>query len=362
LTWVLGLFVQHRDYDYDVSFPSPGFDAANGGAAGAFGYPDNLGVLELETAHNQTAIFGDLRVSLSDSVEFSAGTRFIRHKERLDQFTDGLFFGGETTGTHRSREFAMTPKISLIWKPLPNQTYYATVSSGYAPGGPNRQEGESPGCAADLAAAGYDEVPDAYHSTELVNHELGMKRRSMDGRTALDVSVFYIAWSRLQQKIQLSSCGASFAVNTSGRVNSRGVELEFRAGLTDAIDFGLRGSVQDVERRLPGNSPISGVPDFNGAASLTWQISGQTFLRLDHTRVGSSPGDAAPFGFPMRPMPGYSQTNFTLVHTYGQHEWHLRVDNLTDAHSVIGTDPGYLGVWDLTLPPRMLTLGYRWAF
>jgi iron complex outermembrane receptor protein len=137
-------------------------------------------------------------------------------------------------------------------------TVYARVSKGYRPGGPN--------AISPLAPAS---VPRTFSSDSIVDYEVGVKSDLFEKSVSVELTAFYIDWSR----IQLLAAVNGFGVNINGgSAESKGVEGSVtyvpmqgltlsangaytQANLTADTPALLGGKNGD---RLPYSAPVSG--------------------------------------------------------------------------------------------------------
>ncbi len=121
-----------------------------------------------------------------------------------------------------------TYKLNVSWKVEPDKMLYATMSTGYRPGGGNRVAGIHP-----------------YGSDTLTNYEAGWKTSWFDNTLRLNGAVFYELWHDLQYG--LSGQSGITSIYNAGNAHSKGVE-----GEVDWVvgDLELSGSATYVDARL----------------------------------------------------------------------------------------------------------------
>lgn len=279
--WLAGVFYQHRDNVYTQSFPSPGYDALTGGAAAAFGYPDNLYVLDLAQPVEELAGYGEVGWRPAERWRISAGARWFQFERSEHEQADGLWNDGPTDRKGQATESSVSPRYTLSYKPSEGSTYYALASNGYRPGGPNLGEPGGMDCSADLAALGYESAPLDFKSDELWNYEIGARQTWYDRRLTVAGAVYRIDWSRMQNLIWLD-CAWGFVQN-AGKARNDGIELEVGYTVTSDIDLRLSGSYVDARLEQPGpgapgqhGDRLPGVPDLSGSVAAAWR-----FLRRD---------------------------------------------------------------------------------
>ena len=136
------------------------------------------------------------------------------------------------------------PRFTLRWKPTDDLTLFANYAEGNKPGGFNQ-----PAVLPLLESLGKGA---AYEEEESVNVELGAKARLADGRIFASLTLFdtELTNQQLTQNIVGVNAAGSVIANSYienvGKSDSRGVELEVTARLTERLDISLGGSYVDA--------------------------------------------------------------------------------------------------------------------
>ena len=136
------------------------------------------------------------------------------------------------------------PRFTLRWKATDDLTLFANYAEGNKPGGFNQ-----PAVLPLLESLGKGA---AYDEEESVNIELGAKARLVDGRVFASLTLFdtKLTNQQLTQNIVGVNAAGSVIANSFienvGKTDSRGVELEVTARLTDRLDISLGGSYVDA--------------------------------------------------------------------------------------------------------------------
>lgn len=288
-------------------------------------------------------------------------------------------------------ETSFTPKVGLSYEIDDGNMLYATAAKGFRPGGASLKVPTV--CNSDLQNFGYVDGngspthPLVYDSDSVWSYEIGSKNRLLDGRLALDSSVYMIKWSNIQTRVFLPTCAYDFVDNLAD-ATSRGFDLGFQVrpieSLTVSGSIGYTKATFDADALSPGGRKVyrkdASIPD--AGAPWTLAVSGQydftlfggreLYLRGDYTRSGEARRTgaldaAAPNYNPLlRPVRAYSIVNARLGVILGAADVSLFMDNVSDAHPDLaltggtGADPYH---WtNTTLRPRTygVTMTYRY--
>ncbi|MEO0827720.1 MAG: TonB-dependent siderophore receptor [Cyanobacteria bacterium J06642_9] len=172
----------------------------------AFPRPDFEQLPLLSDQRTETTRFG---VHLQDQIEFLdnlillAGLRFDRVEQTL--ITDPTDFGppaAETTQT----EDALTPRIGLVYQPIPEVSIYASYSQVFAPS------------IAETTTVAGDQLP--FETGE--GWEVGIKNELLDGRLAVTLAYFDMT----RRNVASEDPNNPFSFIATGEQRSRGVELD----------------------------------------------------------------------------------------------------------------------------------------
>jgi outer membrane receptor protein involved in Fe transport len=218
------------------------------------------------------------------------------------------------------------PRFTLRWKPTDDLTLFANYAEGNKPGGFN-----PPAVLPLLEGSGKGA---AYDEEESVNIELGGKFRLLDGRVYAAVTLFdtELTNQQLTQNIVGVNAAGSVIANSYienvGKTDSRGVEFELTARLTERLDISMGGSYVDAIIRkhlnqdqadLYSNRPSSafsvvsvtnpggcGTPGASAAANAAACLA---LRNLDNAQFGDVAGKRAPRAPEYN---GYAVVQYTL--------------------------------------------------
>jgi outer membrane receptor protein involved in Fe transport len=240
------------------------------------------------TYTSQKAVFGNLSYRLARQWELSVGLRWFDTKQRVDGSFDGVFNGGHSeVDAKRSTDVGFTPKYALSYTPFDDHLIYGSASKGFRQGGPNRFNTDSPLCAPDFERLGITRAPDSYRPDSLWTYELGTKNQLGARRSILNAAVFYTDWKKIQQQVNLNSCGFQFVGNV-GAATIKGVELSAESAVGAGVSLG--GNVSYMATRITESAP--GVSAQVGQEVLdTPKWTGSVFGDYHFLNVGAWSGD-----------------------------------------------------------------------
>jgi len=254
LKWTLGIYYSHqRDNLYQA------VDTV--GAGEFFGDGTDITYIGNQlTLTSQRAAFGNVSYAITKSVEASLGLRWFDIKQRVDANFDGVLNGGSSSvDEKRSTDVGFTPKYEVSYKPLDASLLYASASKGFRQGGPNRFNTDSPLCEPDFVRLGITRVPDSFQPDSLWTYEIGSKNELGGKRTVINAAVYYTDWKKIQQQVNLTSCGFQFVGNV-GAATIRGAELSVDSAVGAGVTLGGNASFADtrITETSPGVSAMVG--------------------------------------------------------------------------------------------------------
>jgi outer membrane receptor protein involved in Fe transport len=266
LKWVVGAYYSQQRYEL--------FQRADTAGAGVYlgTGTDTTYVGDQLTRISQEDLFGDVTYSLNAHWDLSAGLRWFDIRQKIDGVFDGFFNGGASViDGNRSTDVGVTPKYSVNYRPLDGRLLYATVSKGFREGGPNQFNTDSPLCDPDFQKLGISRAPASYQSDSLWTYELGTKNELKELHTVVDAAVYYTDWKKIQQQVNLNSCGFNFVGNL-GAATIKGAELSVESALGGGVSAGVTGSYLDtrITESAPGVSAQVGQPTLD---TPKWMVS-----------------------------------------------------------------------------------------
>ena len=245
-------------------------------------WPDTLWLTKQLRTDRDLAAFADATFDLTDKLSITGGIRFFEYKNSLEGF-----FGFGRGFSSRTGEAACfkptivqgapctnvdkttkgdgnTYRLNATYKFDPDRMVYATLSTGFRPGGINRR-GTLPPYKADF----------------LKNHEVGWKTSWMGNRLRWNGALFYETWD----DFQFSFLGANglTEIRNAGKATMKGVETDINwlvfegfslvgaAAYTDAeLDEDYRPDPAAPREASKGTSlPVT--PKFKGNLTARYQ-------------------------------------------------------------------------------------------
>jgi iron complex outermembrane receptor protein len=132
---------------------------------------------------------------------------------------------------------SFNPKFNLSYKFNPDLMAYATVSSGFRPGGGNAvypTTGAAWGGAFQQQNYTSGKWPATYEPDRVLSYELGEKARFLDHRLTVNASIYYEDW----RHVQLEAYPNDWALNINGNyVSIYGADIDLLADLGAGLQF-----------------------------------------------------------------------------------------------------------------------------
>lgn len=411
--WLGGLFYSSIDREYAQSLLVFGYEAMTGvPTQGLLAGQDILFFSGLDYEFDQTALFGEVNIEVTDRLNIAAGARWYDFEEDRTQVFDGIFGNGDTGNSlvqtaGSSEADGVVPRVLASFQLNDNVILNAQVSQGFRLGGINDPLNEPLCTPQDLVTFGGRE---SWEDEELLNVEVGAKTTFMRGRGTFNVALFNQEIDDLQATVTAGSCSSRVVFNVP-EARSQGAEIEIAAQPNDNFDFAISASFTDSELQSTLTSTDSGgnvsvvggildgnrlptVPEFQGAAALTYRwimrnqwlgyITGTyQYVGSRYTQIGDqaagfgavdltafSPNDiggpltASTFNFDPE-LPSYDILNVRIGFSNGAWDTAFFINNVTDEVARLGLDQerGSLArVGYLTNQPRTFGINTRTRF
>ena len=281
-------------------------------------FGDNLYTFHSDSRYQEHAAFGEVDYNLTPRLKATLGARWYDYRLRLGTVANGLFAGTPVplvTVLPVANETGINPRVIFSYSLNDATSIYATAAKGSRPGGSNAHAGDAQ-CADELQPLGFGAIPGEYDGDSLWNYELGAKNQFFSRRLTVNAAAYVVDWSRIQQRLNLLSCGFTFIAN-AGEARSEGMELEVDAVASDRLrlGFGL-GYVDAHITEAPAGAPVLpgqkllDAPEWTGNAwaeytfalwpglrgyvRTDWSYTGASVENFDNGRIPDSTAD--PFG------------------------------------------------------------------
>ncbi|AOO66295.1 putative TonB-dependent receptor [Sulfurospirillum halorespirans DSM 13726] len=206
--WVAGLYYEKEDIDY------PGY-----GRQYSYGTYGSVNINDASTQKAETyAAFGQVIVPFASHFEWTLGGRVQRIEKEIDSnytLTSIDLYPGMDFATHhydaKDSWTAFLPKTALLYKINDNLSAYASISTGYLPGGFN-----------NYATSGGKET-NMFEPQKSINYEVGVKGDTLDGTLFLGANIFYMDITDIHVYTQV---GTIMTASNADKAHSQGIELE----------------------------------------------------------------------------------------------------------------------------------------
>ena len=312
------------------------------------------------------AIFGDFTYDLSEQLSLSVGGRYTWDKRTANILRQnylgggspffggaGVAFGAASTNFSGQRDFKkFTPRISLSFKPTPEDNIYASFSQGFKGGGfdPRGVGANAPDLNGNGIRGENDEVAAflSFRPESVDSYEVGYKGNAFDGGLTYALAGFYADYTDVQIPGSVacivsglpSFCGVT---SNAGKATFKGVELEFNARLGESVAndgdrLNLLGAVGYIDAKFDQYiSNIASVPtdvaafrDVQNTPSLTASATlaymtpvGAGRLNLGTTVSYRSSTTQFEIPNPYIDQSGYALVDASLVYTAPDDRWSI---------------------------------------
>ena len=305
------------------------------------------------TTIKQYASFGDATYALTDALKVDVGARVNHYDYRFSSCISGWGSGNGAATPSCSGLIALSstsfnPKFNLAYTFSPDLMTYATVSTGFRPGGGNAvypTTGSAWGAAFQQQNFTSGKWPATYAPDRVISYELGEKSRFFDRRLTVNTSVYYEDW----RHVQLEAYPNDWALNINGNSVSiygadidlqadlgAGFQFQFSAGyLYEWLDGGPHWVITPIHK-MPEVAPVSGTVALNYSAPFGGSYTFTSRLESSYTGPRYSIYFSNPYEFigTYRQVPGYDLINFrTGVKFHDKWSATAFVNNLTNKHA-----------------------------
>ena len=341
-SWLGGLFLAHRDEDFNSLLSGP--DAMGAIVAAR--------VERREDRESEAALFGEVAYQFAPSWSVTGGMRVFDAIRKVSDDVTGFVSGPTGLFSGTSPQAGVAPKGVIEYRPSEQMMFYAQAAEGYRLG--------------DLSIGnpGLAGLGAKFESDELWNYELGAKFDMLEHRLSVNAATYYVVWDNAQAD-QIAPNGAFYVLN-AGNVRDLGFETEFAYrpldGLTLQGNFFWNNSI--LARQGPpiavGEGVLPGAPDVTASVLARYDFHigrvSDGFVGINYSYVGVS---YLGFGEATPSMGGYRVLNARTGLANGRWELALFADNLTDdrGNTFAFGNPFDLARSPQVTPPRPRTFG-----
>ncbi len=250
LRFIVGLFQEIQTHRIIQDYQIAGFDPYYA----VPGWANTIWLTDQLRTDRDEAIFGELSYDILPNLTLLAGVRpywydnslkgFFGYSANYDALTG--FFPGMGPNSSRclpGQSYADDPcvdlnkttsghgethKINLTYKIDSQKLVYFTYSTGYRPGGINRNSAYPP-----------------YQADSLTNYELGLKTTWLDQRLLFNLALYNEDWTNFQY----SFLGANSltVIENAPAANIKGAEIESQIRATDNLTFTTGATLTDAK-------------------------------------------------------------------------------------------------------------------
>ena len=312
------------------------------------------------------AIFGDFTYDLSEQLSLSVGGRYTWDKRTANILRQnylgggspffggaGVAFGAASTNFSGQRDFKkFTPRISLSFKPTPDDNIYASFSQGFKGGGfdPRGVGANAPDLNGNGIRGENDEVAAflSFRPESVDSYEVGYKGNAFDGGLTFALAGFYADYKDVQIPGSVacivsglpSFCGVT---SNAGKATFKGVELEFNARLGESVAndgdrLNLLGAVGYIDAKfdqyisniasvptdVAAFRDVQNTPAWTASATLAYMTPvGAGRLNLGTTVSYRSGTTQFEIPNPYIDQSGYALVDASLVYTAPDDRWSI---------------------------------------
>ncbi len=305
------------------------------------------------TTLKQYAGFGDATYALTDELKLDVGARVNHYDYRFSSCISGWGSGNGTAAPSCSGLIALSstsfdPKFNLTYTFSPDLMTYATVSTGFRPGGGNAvypTTGAAWGGAFQQQGYTSGKWPSTYEPDRVVSYELGEKARMFDRRLTVNASIYYEDW----RHVQLEAYPNDWALNINGNsVSIYGADIDVLADLGEGFQFEVAAGY--LYEWLDGGphwviAPVHKMPEVapeSGTVALSYSKPlGESYTftaRLENSYTGPRYSiffsDPYEFTGTYRQLPGYALINVRAgVKFHDKWSATAFINNVTNKHA-----------------------------
>jgi iron complex outermembrane recepter protein len=198
--WLIGGFYENYKLNLFEQISQQGVAGTASPYGGTFP-TDFLEDIGIRTKITDYAFFGEASYEIVPDLTFTAGARYSDYSLETTNLGgisgQTLFDGPPSTVVKPAKNNAVTPKVSLSYKPNKNALIYVLASKGFRTGNTN--------LVSPLDPFTGESLPQSFDPDTLWNYEIGAKIGMLDNRLNINATAFYIDWNKIQLQTRNSS-------------------------------------------------------------------------------------------------------------------------------------------------------------
>ncbi len=365
LRWLVGLFTQRQEHNFDLRWQVPDFDTANSVIEGE----QSAWQTRQDRVDRDNAAFGEISFDLTDAFTIVGGYRYYDFKNSLFGFNGGL---GRCLDGNDNPQFPCYPnganvddvskghgellKFSVNYHVTGDAMLYATYSEGFRPGGVNRAN--VPG-----------QTQPKYEPDFVENVEIGWKSTWMDGRLRFNGAAYQLNWDNFQFAFLDFAISPLTIIRNIGTAETTGVEFDVVYAASDALTLSFSASYNDAQLQEP----------YFGGGTTVLAPKGQEMPfvpELQYTAIGRYNFDTTRLPFYLQAALSYTddswsnletdlrevQPSYTLLNLAAgvereQWSFDLFIDNATDERAqIVRYNANYFDPFDAIFQDSTITV------
>jgi outer membrane receptor protein involved in Fe transport len=328
--------------------------------SGRAGAGDDIYDTAINRIDRDFALFGEASYDILPTLTLNIGGRYFTANNTLDG-TSG--FVGASYIAKQTTEYGEVHKVNLSWKVTPDKMVYATYSTGFRPGGANRED-----------------VAPPYQPDTLINYELGFKTTWLDGRLRVNGALFDDYWRNVQFSLSpVGFQGITFIYNV-GFANSTGLEGDFSYRVTDNLTISGSGTYIDADLTKTfcdssGECAYKGTqlpvqPPYKGSLTARYAWTENSYDKFAQAVLSGQSGSRSALLQPDEAILGPTGAFATvdLSGGFGKDNWNFSayVNNVLDNRGILSLNTDcsitYCGPYKLRYPTKPRLIGVKLGF
>ena len=268
-----GLFLQRQVDRRVADYSIPGASrAVNPFSPPVPGAPaDDVFYTNIHRVDRDYAVFTEAALDIVPGLTLNAGIRGFIAKNTLDGFSGTAGTVTRQAGIDNCTvvtaqgcpnidkkyvESGETHKVNLSWKIDRDRLIYATYSTGFRPGGNNR----------DAVFNGNVIINAPFEADTITNYEIGWKTSFFDRSVRINGAFFYEDWKKVQYSLP-GILGIFFTVN-AGSARSKGVEGDISWTIARHLTLSATGTYVDAKLTDPFCDSVNGCDPATGGRTF----------------------------------------------------------------------------------------------